>query len=228
MEELPRLHRELGIWMSNTKYHLQPIDCVPLWRVQNTTMTVATGTGIGAYYLLNKMRPGMKFPFSTLPPFIAFYITYHAAQASQMPGLYRSLLGLPSPLGSISRDILGSLRNAGRLPSDDYGTRLPTPGAPRTQPQASPASEAFASDSGSGYPPPNMPTAARQSWSADPPPLDSLGPPPASEPQWDGFDGGSLPPSNDPWAGDESQAPKEKKVRSWDEIRADAARNAGK
>lgn len=232
VEELPRLHRELGIWMSNTKYQLQPVDCLPLWRVQNTTMTVATGAGISAYYLLQKMRPGMKFPISTVPPFIAFYFTYHAAQASQMPGLYRSLLSLPSPLGSITRDILGSLRNKGKLPSDDYGSRLPAPGMPRPPQQDGPASEAFPAESSSwgsrpaAYPPPEAPsTSFQQSWSPPPEPP----PPPApSQGQWDGFDGGAIPPSNDPWATEQSQAPKAKKTRTWDEIRAEAARNAGK
>eukprot|EP00421_Protoceratium_reticulatum_P074131 CAMPEP_0168411650 /NCGR_PEP_ID=MMETSP0228-20121227/28308_1 /TAXON_ID=133427 /ORGANISM="Protoceratium reticulatum, Strain CCCM 535 (=CCMP 1889)" /LENGTH=136 /DNA_ID=CAMNT_0008425399 /DNA_START=69 /DNA_END=476 /DNA_ORIENTATION=+ len=113
MQELPRLHQELGIWMAHTKYHLQPVERSPVWRVQNTSMTLSTGSGIGAYYLLKRWRPSLKFPFDILPPFIMFYLTHQAAQRWQLSGLYDSFLALSSPLGVQARQVLLSLRSGG-------------------------------------------------------------------------------------------------------------------
>eukprot|EP00442_Polarella_glacialis_P023325 CAMPEP_0115049196 /NCGR_PEP_ID=MMETSP0227-20121206/1048_1 /TAXON_ID=89957 /ORGANISM="Polarella glacialis, Strain CCMP 1383" /LENGTH=74 /DNA_ID=CAMNT_0002432821 /DNA_START=88 /DNA_END=308 /DNA_ORIENTATION=- len=56
MQELPRLHQELGIWMANTRYQLHDVDRTPLWRVQNTSMLVSTGVGMGAYFAMKRFR----------------------------------------------------------------------------------------------------------------------------------------------------------------------------
>lgn len=127
-EEIPKLHQELGIWMANVRYKMDNTDRVHLWKVQNTSMVVATGFGLASYFLMKRYRPSIKFPMDTVPPFVTFYLTHRLSDSAQMPGLYDSFLRSESPLGARTRDILQAIRTKGRLPSDDYGLKLPLPG----------------------------------------------------------------------------------------------------
>lgn len=124
-QELPRLHQELGIWIANTRYKMENSDRVHIWKVQNTSMVIATGVGVGAYLLLKRFQPAIKFPWDTVPTFAAFYLTNRVSDAVQMPGLYNTFVRSPSPLGDRARDILQAIRNKGRLPSDEFGWKLP-------------------------------------------------------------------------------------------------------
>jgi len=236
MQELPRLHQELGIWMSNTRYQLHDVDRNPLWRVQNTSMTVSTGMGIGAYFVQKRIRPGIKFPIDIIPPFVCFYLTHRAAQVYQMPGLWDSFLGLPSPLGATARGILEALRKGQRLPSAEFGTGLPR------QPPSQRSVPASAAQEAAGLP-------AAESWSPGTPEAPQA-PAENSTPSWGsgGFNGAAQeptpqPPSQDPWADNSNlanltpvsdsweglsgseEAKQVPKRLSWEEIRA---RNAQK
>eukprot|EP00930_Biecheleria_cincta_P044603 TRINITY_DN30698_c0_g1_i1.p1 TRINITY_DN30698_c0_g1~~TRINITY_DN30698_c0_g1_i1.p1 ORF type:complete len:298 (-),score=46.18 TRINITY_DN30698_c0_g1_i1:20-808(-) len=241
MQELPRLHQELGIWMSNARYQLSEVDRIPLWRVQNTSMTVATGAGIGVYFLMKRYRPSIKFPIDVIPPFVTFYLTHRTAQVYQMPGLWDSFLSLPSQLGSTSRGILEALRKGQRLPSDEFGaagTRprpMPVPAASSSSKEPAAQVEPLAPSAG-GVSMPSPVESSTPSWGSggytaqmpqDPPA-------PAAPDPWALPDAGATPgaaPSS-PWgtAGSESwgggeQAAAPPKRMSWDEIRA---RNAAK
>mmetsp|Transcript_3703 Transcript_3703/g.6655 ORF Transcript_3703/g.6655 Transcript_3703/m.6655 type:complete len:241 (-) Transcript_3703:126-848(-) len=130
--ELPRVHEELGIWMSHTRYQLHDVDRIPLWRVQNTSIAVGTGVGIGSYLALKRFRPSIKFPIDILPPFVAFYAMYRFASVAQWSGLWDTFLSLPSPLGETARGLVAAVRSGGRLPSDDFG-RAPLRPAQQSQ-----------------------------------------------------------------------------------------------
>eukprot|EP00928_Gymnodinium_smaydae_P047782 TRINITY_DN31912_c0_g1_i1.p1 TRINITY_DN31912_c0_g1~~TRINITY_DN31912_c0_g1_i1.p1 ORF type:complete len:267 (+),score=50.92 TRINITY_DN31912_c0_g1_i1:95-895(+) len=217
--ELPRLHKELGLWMAHTRYQLKPVDQQPIYRVQNTTMTLSTGTGIGTYYIMKRLRPSMRFPIDIIPPFVAFYLTHRAAQAWQMPGLYESLLSAPSPLGERAREILHSLRHGGRLPSDEFGTQLPqqmrpAPGAggageASTDAFGFDAAPAPAPAAGSSGAPAAADAASADAW-AQGDSIDNL----AGTPAWTGpVEGADAPP-------------KPARTTTWDEIRARSAAGA--
>lgn len=111
--------------MSHTRYQLQEVDRIPLYRMENTSITVATGLGMGSYFALKRLRPGIAFPFDILAPLVTFCFTHRIAQAAQMPGVWDTFLGLPSPLGDTARKLLAAVRGNKRLPSDDFGRMRP-------------------------------------------------------------------------------------------------------
>lgn len=206
--------------MAHTRYQLQAPDKMQVWRVQNTTMTVATGAGIGCYFLLKRFSPGIKFPWDIAAPFVMFYLTHRATQVWQLPGLYESFLRNQSPLGSRSREILDALRTGGRLPSDEFGTKLPPPRSANDSAGSAEQGAAAFVDASQGASAPLSrfseanPDLAAASPAADPWAGDGgLGSGSSLEgaPAWDDWDSGS-----------QAKGPPRKKT--WDEIRAAAAK----
>jgi len=119
--ELYPLHRELQIWMALSKYQLQGLEHRPVWTVNNTSLTLSMGSGLGCHALIRQYRPSWtSLPKQVIPPFAAFYLAFQAAQAIQLPWLYDRLLTSPSPLGHQSRELLNALRTGARLPSADW------------------------------------------------------------------------------------------------------------
>lgn len=242
-QELPRLHQELGIWMSNARYQLSEVDRIPLWRVQNTSMTVSTGAGIGVYFLMKRFRPSIRFPIDVIPPFVTFYLTHRTAQVYQMPGLWDSFLSLPSQLGSTSRGILEALRKGQRMPSDEFGTASARP-RPAPMPASSPSKEPAAQvealpPAAGGVGGPSPVESSAPTWGAGgytgQVPQEPLAP--AAPDPWASSDAGSVgampgamptspwgAPGNESWTGGEQSTAPPKRL-SWDEIRA---RNAAK
>ena len=127
MQELQKLHYEMQLWMSHTRYQLHEVDRIPLWRVQNTSVTLATGLSFGCYFLFKRIRPGLTFPVDIIPPFLTFYATHRIAQVSQMGALWDSFLSLPSPLGDTARGLLAAVRANSKLPSDTFRRAAPAP-----------------------------------------------------------------------------------------------------
>mmetsp|Transcript_77579 Transcript_77579/g.169834 ORF Transcript_77579/g.169834 Transcript_77579/m.169834 type:complete len:275 (+) Transcript_77579:163-987(+) len=125
IQELPKLHQELGLWMAHTRYQAQPMDQMQIWRMQNTSVTFSTAAGIMSFFFFKRFNPAAKFPLDLIPPFFMFYFTHRAAQAAQLPGLYESFLVLSTPMGFKAREILQAMRENGRLPSHEFGTQLP-------------------------------------------------------------------------------------------------------
>ncbi|CAK9045916.1 unnamed protein product [Durusdinium trenchii] len=101
-------------------------DRIPLYRLENTSITWATGVGLGSYFALKRFRPSIAFPWDVVPPFVTFWLTHRFAQAAQMPQVWDSLLGLPSPLGDTARGILAAVRTDKRLPSEDFNRLRPS------------------------------------------------------------------------------------------------------
>lgn len=134
MEEVQRLHQELNTWMSHTRYQLQAADYKPIWRVQNTALTLSTGAGLGAYVAVRRFRPGTKFPFDLIPAFVMYYFSHRIAHSVQSPGLYYSILNLESPMGSKARDILGAMRSGKPLPSTEFEKQRVPVRPPQGQP----------------------------------------------------------------------------------------------
>mmetsp|Transcript_79078 Transcript_79078/g.255570 ORF Transcript_79078/g.255570 Transcript_79078/m.255570 type:complete len:264 (-) Transcript_79078:176-967(-) len=191
MPELPKLHQELGLWMAHTRYQVQPPDQIQIWRVQNTSIALATGAGIGTFFLLKRVRPSMKFPIDIIPPFVTFYLTHRAAQIWQLPSLYDSFLDLTTPLGFKAREILEAVRADGRLPSHEFGTQMPQAGASRTPPAPR------------GAPPPAPAPEARDgdfSFAAFPPPVAETSGPGYSNMGMGKMEGDIPAPSADPWS----------------------------
>jgi len=229
MQELPKMHQELGLWMAHTRYQVQSIDQIPVWRVQNTSITLSTGAGVSSFFLFRRLAPGLRFPIDIIPPFITFYLTHRAVQVWQLPGLYDSFLSLSSPLGFKAREILESIRNKGRLPSDEFGKAYPAapgaPGARSGQERSAPDDAGVDRTFGSVYPAGN----SMDSATTPPPPTDVAfpeTPAPLADPWQESMSGGGDLSSGggDPWgpaAGAQSQGPPRR--RTWDEIRAHQA-----
>jgi len=233
-EELPRLHRELGLWMAHTRYRLVPPEQAPVWRVQNTSFTLSTGSGIGTFYLLKRLNPALKFPWDLFPPFIIFYLTHSAAHVWQLPGLYESFLGLSTPLGVRTREVLEALRTGGRLPSHEFGTQLPPLRPPGQQRGASetPVGEAGAFGQATsveddatrtGQPGWTHDASTSSGWTPDA--STPGGEPNETAPPPLGWAGGGLPEGGGWGTTQEEQAAGKTPPprRSWDEIRARAA-----
>jgi len=223
------VHREMQIWLAHTRYQMQGIDNVPVWRMTNTSLTVAVGHGLGAFYGLRKLRPSWGFPMNIIPAAILFPMTYWAAQVVQLPGMYVTLLSLPTPLGVKGREVLAALRNGGLLPSQEFGTKLPprggeqgsapasvdapaSPSAIPSSPSTDDGSLAAASTSpelSQDAAPGALPAAADQDpWAANTPA--SAGPVPA----WDSSSWEDQSPSAAP------SEPSRPAPTSWEEIRA--------
>jgi hypothetical protein len=237
-QEVIRLHRELQIWMMHTRYQLQANDNQPVWRMHNTSLTFGTGAGVGAYVMLGKYVPKLKFPVNIIPPLVLWYFTYRASQVQQLPQLYTSILSLPTPLGGKGREVLTALRSGGRLPSQDFANQKPPSAGQReaAEPAESAAHAAHGDDtsasqiiepsntlpkptqkdSSSVYNP--MPLRASSTPEPDPAPiadpwnLDSgLGgtPPGGAAPSWEG----------DAWPLEQNQAAAKPRA-TWEQIRA--------
>lgn len=246
--ELPRLHQELGLWMAHTRYQLQAADRTPIWRVQNTSMTISAGAGIGAYFAVKRFRPSVKFPFDTIVPFVCFYLTHRAAQVWQMPGLYDSFLFTGSPLGERAREILQALRKGGKLPSQEFGSKLPPP---RAAPRASTGAAAggaggadggadgggggfgfgFGAEASAADEPVSTPRAAavleEPAGFAVPggaPGFRGIPAPPADP--WSDAGVGNALEGTDAWGTGQHGANTQLARKTWDEIRADAAKRA--
>ena len=208
LQELQKVHQELGLWMSHTRYQLHEVDRIPLYRLQNTSITMATGLGMGSYFALKRLRPGITFPLDVLAPFVTFCFTHRLAQAAQMPSLWDTFLGLPSPLGDTARSVLAAVRSNKRLPSDDFG-RL----RPREEPAKGPPAE-------------GVEAASQQKEEVSMPGF--MGGAPA-------MPGSSAPTKEEPedawgsmsWAGQDSGSDAPKRT-SWEEIRARAAQKDGR
>lgn len=227
--------------MMHTRYQMQALDNQPIWRMHNTSVTVGTGAGIGSFYLLGRYVPKLKFPVNVVPPLVLFYFTYRAAQVQQMPGMYASILSLPTQLGSKGREVLTALRNGSHLPSQEFANMKPPPGP--GQPgsaetavmpaidDAPPVQQLFQPDQGlssGAFQPPERDRFGKAT------PRPALIPEPAPAPTADpwGQDGsitaagaapGSLAPpaweGGDGWGSEESK-PEPKQRSSWEEIRA--------
>lgn len=135
------MHQELGLWMAHTRYQVQRIDCIPIWRAQNTTITISTGVAVGFFFLTKRFAPSVRYPVDILPPFLGFASTHMGFQAWQLPGLCNAFLSLSTPLGAKTREILDSIRSNGKLPSHEFGSKLPATQA-RTPPEPTAASDA--------------------------------------------------------------------------------------
>eukprot|EP00929_Paragymnodinium_shiwhaense_P120878 TRINITY_DN92947_c0_g1_i1.p1 TRINITY_DN92947_c0_g1~~TRINITY_DN92947_c0_g1_i1.p1 ORF type:complete len:280 (+),score=49.40 TRINITY_DN92947_c0_g1_i1:89-841(+) len=233
VEELGRLHQEIHIWMSQNRYQLQPVDNRPIWRVQNTTLTISTGLGVGSFYAMKRFRPNVRFPFDVVVPFLTFFVTHRFAQASQMPGLYDDLLRLPSPLGESARRILGAIRGGGKLPSQDLTGARGQPGRPTADARSSDA-DAAAEPRAEGWGQVPMP--------AELPKDAATGamPAPAASGGSDAFGGSSSSsdgqgaaaswgPVDAGWDGqdDKASAASAPRRKTWDEIRAEIAAKKG-
>jgi len=222
MPELPKLHQELGLWMAHTRYQVQPPDQIQIWRVQNTSIALATGAGIGTFFLLKRVRPSIKFPIDIIPPFVTFYLTHRAAQIWQLPSLYDSFLDLTTPLGFKAREILEAVRADGRLPSHEFGNQMPqagasrTPPVPRSAPPMAPAApEARDGDfSFAAFPPPAAETSGPGLGAG------SAGEPAAPGGPTEGWDFSGPGGAQTEGAG-RGEPPRR---RSWEEIRADQAK----
>jgi len=216
-EEVVRLHRELQVWMMHTRYTVQGVDNQPLWRMHNTSLTLGTGAGIGAYLAVAKIMPKLQPLVRAVPATVFFYITYRAIQIQQLPYFYTSLLTLPTPLGGKGREVLTALRNGGLLPSQEFANQMPPPPATAGAAAGPPASEAserspvfFAGDDQA--PPPRVsslepaPTPVADPWGADA-----------------GFGGsgvgGEATGFGDAWPAEQAKAPAKTRA-TWDEIRA--------
>jgi len=198
------LHRELQMWIMNSGYQLQEREHRPVWRMHNTSLTLATGTGMGTYFLLKRFRPKAGLPLLCGIPTVAFYLAYRSFQFSQLGQLYDSLLVLPTPLGIRAREILSTLRNGdGRLPSDEYGARARMSGASAaaaTSGARQGAGSSTSEESNSMYQQP----ASDETWGGGRPATTAGGTNPGG---WDGFGGHKdstlQPPQTpvaDPWA----------------------------
>lgn len=223
MQEVLRLHKELNLWVSNSRYQLQAADYKPIWRVQNTSMITACGAGAAAYAGFKRFRPKMGFPYDIVPPFVMYFLSYRVAQAAQTPGLLGSILALESPLGSTAREILSAMRTGGQLPSNNLDKQRQAQAAspmepPRDDGIQTPAGgfASFEADDGAASTPTSptttaMPTAA-DPWDGS---ADGVGPADGASMAW-----GSAAPAADIATSPATSPPKR---RSWDEIRAQAA-----
>jgi len=117
VEEYQHMEKELRTWMLDQKYQMQGSDRIPLWRVTNTSLTIATGAAIGSFAAMHRFRPTWKFPNTIIPPCAVFYVVFNLARASQAFGILDSILRLNSPLGDASRDILTKFRNGTNVSS---------------------------------------------------------------------------------------------------------------
>lgn len=230
-QELYPLHRELQIWMALSKYQLQGLEHRPVWMVNNTSLTLSMGCGLGAYACIRHYRPGWtSLPKQVVPPFAAFYLTFQLAQSIQLPWLYERLLTAPSPLGSQSRAILDAIRTGGRLPSADWERERAIQAAKRAEVAGSPPAETPPLEDAQRIRDGGViPTAPVEEWGVTPPSdsrshgLGKARNMDAADEQVPtmGWDASPLPFGDGDSPSETAKA--RKTPRSWDEIRASSA-----
>eukprot|EP00927_Polykrikos_kofoidii_P056302 TRINITY_DN50456_c0_g1_i1.p1 TRINITY_DN50456_c0_g1~~TRINITY_DN50456_c0_g1_i1.p1 ORF type:complete len:245 (+),score=35.73 TRINITY_DN50456_c0_g1_i1:47-736(+) len=213
-QELPKLHQQLSTWLMQSKYQLQPNEYRPIWRAQNTSLTLATGSGVGSYYLMRRHFPKLRFPMDLFAPCVTFYLSYRTSQGFQMYSMYESILNMPSPLGESARNLLGTMRGDETSPLQELAKSRGSVAA-RDEDRTEEARKLVGGKEGSDVPVDfgNEPS-GKDPWASTG--ADIMGGTAADglEPSWSGADGfGTVADAQ----------PKPPKRRTWDEIRAEAA-----
>lgn len=120
-DELSRLHMEVQMWMQQSAHKLELHEQRPVWKMYNSSLTFATGSGWAALMGSTKLFPGKGPMYLIVPASAAFLGVFRLSQWFQLPTLYTHLLASESPLGVNSRNILTALRSGEKatpLPSE--------------------------------------------------------------------------------------------------------------
>mmetsp|Transcript_47834 Transcript_47834/g.104114 ORF Transcript_47834/g.104114 Transcript_47834/m.104114 type:complete len:224 (-) Transcript_47834:116-787(-) len=202
MQEMPRLQSELQVWIARSRYQLQEADRMPINRLHNTSMTLATGAGAASFFAVKRFRPGLAFPWDIVPGFVLFYITHRVAHRVQLPTFYDDLFASKTPLGFRSREILTAIRGGGSLPSHELEGSL----QPGQQGMSSSGSGSASYDDARDI-------ASSTQWS--PEPQEALPPDP-----WGDISVSDSLQTSDGWQeSGKSSEPAGRKRTSWEEIR---------
>lgn len=110
-DELSKLHLEIQMWMQQSGHRLELHEQRPVWKMYNSSLTFATGSGWGALVGATKMFPGKGPMYLIVPASAAFLGVFRVSQWFQLPSLYTHLLASDSPLGVNARSILTALRS---------------------------------------------------------------------------------------------------------------------
>lgn len=110
--ETMSLHRELNAWMKKTRYQPDEVEKRPVYQFYNTTLTLSVAAGVGVYaaqrrWLSHYIR---GIPVSLILPAATYFAVQGPLKVVQLPGLYRSVLALPTPLGMKAQECLASIR----------------------------------------------------------------------------------------------------------------------